>query len=471
MKKTLITFDNVYLEWPNKKLIENFSFQIFEKDKIAFVGKSGCGKTTLMSAIFAKHKVANGNIYLNNFSYDSYLADKWRAQNISVLFQENALLAGKSVKYNLLYPIRFGANKQKVKDIDDTQLSCLLESVGLKDVDISNNTDNLSGGQRKRVALARALITKPKLLLLDEPTSGLDTETTKEIANLLNRYAEENNVTIICITHDEKFSEDLKCKLIRFSNFPKHKINLTKSCNEKSFINSKIFFVNKIIKSARFFINYITQFFNIVFMTGLLCAIISILIGAGLAVQALKGPSWMQGFLPNGIVISIFWGLGTIVPALLIIGQSASGVAAKLAYSKNTSHIEYLKTIGIQPITFFCIPIIIAFAIATPMLTLFSEYLMLYGAKMAIMIFEAKSKISFQQFWGEIWSILDNSPEFWMRSTIKALINGILIALVCCVGGLAPKKGINGIRKAVNWTIFTSSVIIIAVEIIAAFVI
>jgi len=470
MKKTLITFDNLCLQWPNKKIIKDFSFQILEKDKIAFVGKSGCGKTTLLSAIFAKHKAAEGKIYLNGYLYDSYLADKWRSQNLSVLFQENALLAGKSVKYNLLYPIRFGSNKQKIKDIDDNKLNRLLNDVGLKDIDLRCNTDGLSGGQRKRVALARALITKPALLLLDEPTSGLDAETTKEIADLLDGYAKDNNVTIICITHDEKFAEYLKCKIIRFGNFPTHKLNLTDH-NNKSLINNGIYSVHKVIKSARFFINYITQFFNIIILSGLLCSVVSLLIGAGLAIQALKGPSWMQKFLPNGIVISIFWGLGTIVPALLIIGQSAAGVAAKLAYSKNTSHIEYLKTIGIQPISFFCIPIVIAFAVATPMLTLLSETLMLYGAKMAISIFEAKSIISSELFWGKIQSILGNSPEFWIRSAIKALINGLLIAFVCCICGLTPKKGTNGIRKAVNWTIFTSSVIIITVEIIAALVI
>jgi putative ABC transport system ATP-binding protein len=183
--------------------VNNISLEFEEGDFAAIVGPSGSGKTTLLNMIGGLDKPTEGEILVDHTNLaelkSSALID-FRMKNIGFVFQSYNLIPVLTAKEN----VEFIMNLQKwdKKERDDRTLE-LLKAVGLEDR-INSRPSKLSGGQQRRVAVARALASKPKFVLADEPTANLDSKSTETLLDIMEQLNREEGITFIFSTHDAR---------------------------------------------------------------------------------------------------------------------------------------------------------------------------------------------------------------------------------------------------------------------------
>jgi ABC transporter, ATP-binding protein len=190
----------VYGKGKNKVVaVDDVNFSVEKGEFVAIVGRSGGGKSTLLHLIGGVDEASNGNIFIDNIKVSNLSKDKmavFRRRNIGIIYQFYNLIPILSVKENITLPLLLDNKTIDEKLLDDT-----IKYVGLERR-VNHLPNELSGGEQQRVSIARAIITKPLLILADEPTGNLDTKRSKEIMDLLKKYNKEYNQTIILITHD-----------------------------------------------------------------------------------------------------------------------------------------------------------------------------------------------------------------------------------------------------------------------------
>lgn len=196
--------------------VNRVSLEIDKGQFISVVGHSGSGKTTLLSIIGGIVQPTSGRILYNGtdiYSLDSDGLSEYRSRNIGFMFQFASLLPILSAKENLLLP---GLFKSGNRSVGVKKAEEYLEIVGLKDK-IEAYPSQLSGGQQRRVAIARAFMNDPEIILADEPTGDLDEETEAEIMALFRKLNEEKKITFIFITHNLELAKQAQ-RQIRMSN-------------------------------------------------------------------------------------------------------------------------------------------------------------------------------------------------------------------------------------------------------------
>ncbi|MFX0018694.1 MAG: ABC transporter ATP-binding protein [Promethearchaeota archaeon] len=169
------------------------------------MGPSGSGKSTLLNILGAMDKPTSGEVLINEIDIGSLPERKlarYRKETIGFVFQSFYLLPNLDVIGNVLIPLI----PYRINDKDRERAQELLSIVGLGDR-AHSKVGKLSGGESQRVAIARSLINNPKVILADEPTGNLDSETGKSIIQLLIKLAEEEQKTIIIVTHDPRIAQ------------------------------------------------------------------------------------------------------------------------------------------------------------------------------------------------------------------------------------------------------------------------
>jgi putative ABC transport system ATP-binding protein len=178
--------------------------QVEQGEQLILAGPSGSGKTTLLHLIAGLISPTTGEILWDGERIDHWPEDKrdaWRAYNVGYIFQNFNLLNGLSVLENILVAVAFGSQnsaKDRQKEIME-----LLVKVGLADR-ADEKPARLSTGEQQRVAVARALINKPRLILADEPTASLDRDNVKVVLELLQELCVQNHSTLVLATHDQE---------------------------------------------------------------------------------------------------------------------------------------------------------------------------------------------------------------------------------------------------------------------------
>jgi len=180
---------------------ENVSLTIPDGETLAIIGKSGSGKSVLLKHLNALLTPDSGEVLIDgkNIFDLSYVDLRLVRQQFGVLFQGAALFDSISAFENVAFPLRY-FTKMKENEIRDRVMSCL-EMVNLAKIG-NKSTADLSGGMKKRVGLARAIVLEPNYLMYDEPTSGLDPETSDEINDLIIHMAKNLSITSVVISHD-----------------------------------------------------------------------------------------------------------------------------------------------------------------------------------------------------------------------------------------------------------------------------
>lgn len=202
-KNAIITIKDLHKQFGSNVVLNGFNLELFEGENLVVMGKSGSGKSVMIKCVIGLEQPDSGSILVMNQEINKLereALDELRTE-IGFLFQGSALYDSMSVRENLEFPLRRHTKKFGV--IEDTTPLVMeaLESVGLAHaIDLMPN--ELSGGMKRRIALARTLILKPKIILYDEPTTGLDPITSKEIILLMNSIQKQYNTSSIIITHD-----------------------------------------------------------------------------------------------------------------------------------------------------------------------------------------------------------------------------------------------------------------------------
>lgn len=202
------------------KAVDNVSLEIRKGEFISIVGHSGSGKTTLLSIIGGIIKPLSGSVLFNGTDVYSLNSDKiseYRCEKIGFMFQFASLLPVLTSKENVLLPMIFTNNQRHSSSENDEQKAVeLLKMVGLGDK-INAYPSQLSGGQQRRVAIARAFINDPELILADEPTGDLDVDTEADMIKFFQKMNEEKGATFIIVTHSTDLAQIARQKL-RMSN-------------------------------------------------------------------------------------------------------------------------------------------------------------------------------------------------------------------------------------------------------------
>ncbi|MEN8847261.1 MAG: ABC transporter ATP-binding protein [Akkermansiaceae bacterium] len=184
-------------------VLSDLDIEITDGQAIAIVGPSGSGKTTLLNVIGAMLPPTSGEVTVggeNISSLSEKEAAKFRNRQLGFVFQQHYLLPQLTVLENVLVPRLAGGWDEKESETR-ARAEALLERVGLGHR-LTHLPSALSGGEKQRVAVARALINKPSLILADEPTGALDSETGEKVADLLLEVQQEKGVTLVVVTHD-----------------------------------------------------------------------------------------------------------------------------------------------------------------------------------------------------------------------------------------------------------------------------
>jgi len=180
---------------------QDVSFKIHDGETVAIIGRSGCGKSVLLKHINALLEPDSGEVLIdgkNIFDLD-YVDKRIMRQKFGVLFQGSALFDSINTFENVAFPLRYFTDQSEEEIRDNVMQS--LEYVNLESA-ADKETSELSGGMRKRVGIARAIVLKPEYIMYDEPTSGLDPKTADEINELINSMSDTLDITSIVVTHD-----------------------------------------------------------------------------------------------------------------------------------------------------------------------------------------------------------------------------------------------------------------------------
>jgi lipoprotein-releasing system ATP-binding protein len=186
-------------------LFENLSFAVGRGEMLAIVGQSGAGKSTLLHILGALERPSAGSVYFGEQSLNSFSDDQaadFRNRKIGYVWQFHYLLPEFTAVENVAMPLLM---RGVAKSEAEHEALSWLEKVGLRPR-ASHRAGELSGGEQQRAALARALITKPEILLADEPTGDLDSRTSETVFELISRLHEEQQLSSLIATHNMSFA-------------------------------------------------------------------------------------------------------------------------------------------------------------------------------------------------------------------------------------------------------------------------
>lgn len=198
----VITIRGLYKSFGALKVLQGVDLDVYKGENVVVLGRSGTGKSVLIKLIAGLLPPDKGHVNVLGKEVDSISEDELRALRLKLgfSFQSSALYDSMSIRENLEFPMVRNLPKATRAEVDK-MVKETLDAVGLLDK-IDRMPAELSGGQRKRIGIARTLMLKPEIMLYDEPTAGLDPVTCIEINNLINEVQERYNTSAIIITHD-----------------------------------------------------------------------------------------------------------------------------------------------------------------------------------------------------------------------------------------------------------------------------
>lgn len=199
-KETIIQLNSLRFSYTDKLVLDINQWSIDPLDQVFLYGPSGSGKSTLLNLLSGILQPSSGSIEVlgqDLCRLNNHQRDQFRANNIGVIFQQFNLIPFLSVIDNIYLASSFVASKPEEK-----RIYSLMERLSLSKELLDQRADRLSVGQQQRVAIIRALVNAPKLLIADEPTSSLDNETRDDFASLLLDISKEENLSVIFVSHD-----------------------------------------------------------------------------------------------------------------------------------------------------------------------------------------------------------------------------------------------------------------------------
>ncbi|WP_213522779.1 ABC transporter ATP-binding protein [Nonlabens sp.] len=202
-REVILEISNLQKSFGSNKVLDNFNLRLFRGENLVVMGKSGSGKSVMVKCLVGLMEPNSGRITINNkdiTSLNQESLDILRTE-IGFLFQGSALYDSMTVRENLEFPLRKHKKRLQINETTEHLVQQALKSVGLSSA-LDLMPSELSGGMKRRVALARALILNPSIIIYDEPTTGLDPITAKEIIALMKSIQSSYGTSALIITHD-----------------------------------------------------------------------------------------------------------------------------------------------------------------------------------------------------------------------------------------------------------------------------
>jgi phospholipid/cholesterol/gamma-HCH transport system ATP-binding protein len=198
----IITIRGLYKSFGNLHVLKGIDLNVYKGENVVVLGRSGTGKSVLIKILVGLLSPDKGQVNVLGREVEHLKEKALNALRLHIgfSFQNSALYDSMNVRQNLEFPLLMNKKNLSKKEVDEA-VAEVLEAVGLSDK-INFMPSDLSGGQKKRIGIARTLILKPQIMLYDEPTSGLDPITSSEINELINEVQKKYNTTSIIITHD-----------------------------------------------------------------------------------------------------------------------------------------------------------------------------------------------------------------------------------------------------------------------------
>lgn len=205
---SILTIEHLYYSYDNGKtpVLKDANFEFEKGQTYAIVGKSGAGKTTLLSLISGLDRSSDGKILYDGRDITKIDREKYRSQNIGVIFQSFNLLRHLTALENVILSMDVAG--VKVKDKKQHALE-MLRKVELNEEKANRRILKLSGGEQQRVAIARALSYNPDIIIADEPTGNLDNRTEMEVMKILKGLASDDGKCVIIVTHSPSVSQNV----------------------------------------------------------------------------------------------------------------------------------------------------------------------------------------------------------------------------------------------------------------------
>ena len=216
MKNPIVDLKNININHDEKNILSDISLSVRKGGFIYLIGKTGSGKSSLLKILYGDIKILDGEGSVAGINIVKIKEKEipFLRRKLGIVFQDFKLLSDRSIKKNLEFVLKATdwKDKQKIED----RIQTVLEKVKLQ------NTENkfpheLSGGEQQRIAIARALLNKPELILADEPTGNLDPGTSAEIMGVLKKI-NKNGTTILIATHDYEIISKFPAKTIRIED-------------------------------------------------------------------------------------------------------------------------------------------------------------------------------------------------------------------------------------------------------------
>ena len=209
----MIRIENIHKSYGNVQVLKGIDLTVNKGELISVVGASGAGKTTLLQIIGTLEKPDSGNVLINDVNVNELSETKlaaFRNSNIGFVFQFHHLLPEFTALENILMPAMIkGADKSEM----EAKAQQLMQFLKI-DHRATHKPSELSGGEQQRVAVARALINTPSVVLADEPSGNLDSKNARELHSLFFDLREQYNQTFIIVTHNEEFAEMADQKIL-----------------------------------------------------------------------------------------------------------------------------------------------------------------------------------------------------------------------------------------------------------------
>jgi cell division transport system ATP-binding protein len=215
MNNEEITLEGINLHQEDRLIFENINLSIKHGDFVYLVGETGSGKSSLVKSLYGEIKVSAGNIYVTGYNLNKIGRDDipQLRRKLGIVFQDFQLLSDRTINDNLEFVLK--ATGWKDKKLISERINKVLEDVHLEEFN-NKMPHELSGGEKQRAAIARALLNNPEIILADEPTGSLDPKKSEKIIQLL-KDINNKGTTVVIATHDYEIIKKFNSRIIRCS--------------------------------------------------------------------------------------------------------------------------------------------------------------------------------------------------------------------------------------------------------------